>query len=66
MVASFGPAIPQPPAPVAQPAEELVAAEAAPAVQPAEQLRRRAVAEAGWGSDEERRRAPLPVRHPKK
>lgn len=66
MVASFGPAIPQPPAPVAQPAEALMAAEAAPAVQPAEQLRRRAVAEAGWGSDEERKRAPLPVRHPKK
>lgn len=66
MVASFGPEIPEPPAPVAKPAAELLAAKAAPAEQPAEQLRRRAVAEAGWDSDEERKRAPLPVRHPKK
>ena len=66
MVASFGPEIPEPPAPSAQPAVKLLAAEASPAVQPAEQLRQRAVAEAGWDSDEERKRAPLPVRHPKK
>jgi hypothetical protein len=66
LVASFGPEIPEPPAPSLEPAVKLLAAEGAPAASPAEQLRQRALAEAGWDSDEERKRAPLPVRHPKK
>lgn len=64
MVASFGPQVPEPPAPGAQPAPELAAAEAAPA--PEEQLRKRTIAQSGWSSEEERRNAPLPVRLPKK
>ncbi len=67
MVASFGPEIPEPPAPAPKPAPKmLLAEEIAPARLPEEQLAQRAVEEAGWESEEERRRAPLPVRHPKR
>lgn len=67
LVASFGPAIPQPRvSTAAAAAKPMLTADGAAAQHPERLLRQRAVAEAGWDSEEERTNAPLPVRHPKR
>jgi hypothetical protein len=60
MVASFGPDIPEPAAPVVEPEVEKAVEAAAPEKAPMPVPRR-----AGWGTREERAKVPLPVRPPK-